>query len=149
MRSVFYMMGVILILLGIFGYSYTWSYDHRDAETLEEYATLDLQVSRQEDGSLEGANLSLYDYRYDDAQLQRRAMLYVDGVAWEMVASTRQTQMQFRRENKLFVTLPKSSLQDVLRARQVRLKFYYDNGQTIDLPLGKKELVAWQRKLRW
>jgi hypothetical protein len=37
----------------------------------------------------------------------------------------------------------------MLMAKEFRLKFYYDNGQSIDLPLGKNELISWQRKLRW
>lgn len=149
MRKFFLVIGIILMLLGVFGISFTWSHDHRTVETLEEYATLNFQSSRDVNGQLEGAVLSLWDYRYDNARLLKKAVLFTNGVPWEMVAATKQTQVNWQNENKLFVNFPKSSLRDMLMAKEIRFKFYYDNGQSIDLPLGKKELIAWQRKLRW
>lgn len=149
MQKIFLGIGIALMILGIFGVSYTWNYNHRTAATLDEYAKLDFQVSRDEEGDLEGAVLSLYDYRYDKTQLLKRAILFTDGAPWEMPASTKQTQVRWQTENKLFVSFPKSSLKDILMAKEVRFKFYYENGQSIDLPLSEKELVAWQRRLRW
>ena len=149
MQRIFFGIGIVLMLIGIFGISYTYHHDHRKVETLEQYATLDFQASRDINGNLEGAVLSLWDYRFDKAQLLKRAILYTDGAPWEMSAFTKQTQLRWNHENKLFVSLPRSALRDLLLAKEVRLKFYYDNGQSIDLPLGQKELVAWQRKLRW
>lgn len=149
MQKIFLAIGILLILSGIFGVSYTWHHDHRNATTLEEYCKLDFQVSRDEEGNLEGANLFLYDYRFDKTKLLKRAILFTDGAPWEMPASTKQTQVRWQNENKLFVSFPKSSLKDILLAKEIRFKFYYENGQAIDLPLSEKEMVAWQRKLRW
>lgn len=149
MQKIFLGIGIVLMLIGIFGISYTYNYDHRKVETLEAYATLDFQASRDINGNLEGAVLSLWDYRFDKAQLLKRAILFTDGAPWEMSASTKQTKTSWRYENKLFVSLPRMALRDLLLAKEVRFKFYYDNGQSIDLPLGQKEMVAWQRKLRW
>jgi len=149
MQKIFLGIGIVLILFGIFGASYTWHYDHRTVETLDAYARLDFQVSRDEEGNLEGAVLSLYDNRYDKTQLLKRAILFTDGAPWEMPAATKQTQNRWFNENKLFVSFPKSSLKDILAAKEIRFKYYYENGQSIDLPLSEKELVAWQRKLRW
>ena len=149
MQKIFLGIGIMLMVLGIFGASYTWHYDHRTAATLDDYAKLDFQVSRDEEGNLEGAVLSLYDYRYDKTNLLKRAILFTDGAPWEMPAATKQTPQRWRNENKLFVSFPKSSLKDILMAKEIRFKYYYENGQTIDLPLSEKELVAWQRKLRW
>ena len=149
MQKILLGIGVVLMMLGIFGMSYTWNHDHRQAKTLEEYATLDFQASRDEQGNLEGAVLSLWDYRYDKAQLLKRAILFTDGAPWEMPASTKQTRARWLNENKLFVSLPKMALRDLILAKEVRFKFFYDNGQSVDLPLGQKEMVAWQRKLRW
>lgn len=149
MQKIFFGIGILLVTIGIFGMSYTWHHDHREAKTLEEYATLDFQSSRDADGNLEGAVLSLWDYRYDKAQFLKRAILFTDGAPWEMPASTKQTRARWQNENKLFLSLPKILLRDLILAKEVRLKFFYDNGQSIDLPLGQKELVAWQRKLRW
>lgn len=149
MQKIFLGIGIVLILLGIFGTSYTWHYDHRSAETLEEYANIDFQVSRDVNGELEGAVMSLWDYRYDKAKLLPKAMLFTDGAPWEMPAATKQTPGKMFHENKLFVNFPKSSLKDLLLAKEIRIRFYYDNGQAIDLPLSPQGLVAWQRKLRW
>ena len=149
MQKIFLGIGILLILFGIFGVSYTWHHDHREAATLDDYARLEFQVARDEEGNLEGANLSLWDYRYDKTQLLKRAILFTDGAPWEMPISTRQTQQRWFTENKLFANFPKSSLKDILAAKEIRFKYYYENGQSIDLPLSEKELVAWQRKLRW
>ncbi len=149
MRRFFLGLGILLMLIGIFGVSYTWHHDHRKVATLESYATLDFKVARDEFGDLEGANLSLWDYRYDKSQLLPKAVLYVDGVPQEFSAATKQTPAQWQNENKLFVSLPKPSLIQILAAKEVRIQFFYDNNQSIDLPLGPKELVLWQRKLRW
>lgn len=149
MRKIFFVIGIFFMLVGVFGFSYTWNHDHRRTEFLEEYATLEFKSARDERGYLEGANLSLWDYRFDKAQLLKKAIIFIDGVPWEVEAATRQTLSNRWNENKLFIQFPKSSLRDMLTAREVRLKFYYDNGQTVDLPLGKNELITWQRKLRW
>ncbi len=149
MRKIFLIVGFFFMLIGIFGFSYTWNHDHRKTEFLEEYATLEFVSARDEQGYLEGANLSLWDYRFDKAQLLNKAIIFIDGVPWELEAATRQTLSNSRNENKLFIQFPKASLRDMLTAKEFRLKFYYDNGQSIDLPLSKKELITWQRKLRW
>ena len=149
MQKILFGIGIVLMMLGIFGTSYTWHYDHRTATALDEYAKLDFQVSRDEDGNLEGAVLSLFDYRYDKTKLLKRAILFTDGAPWEMPASTKQTPSRWQNENKLFVSLPKSCLKDILLAQEIRFKFFYENGQSIDLPLSEKELLNWQRKLRW
>ena len=149
MRKIFFVIGIFFMLSGIFGVSYTWNHDHRKTEFLEKYATLEFVSARDEFGNLEGANLSLWDYRFDKSQLLKKVIIFIDGVPFELNAATRQTLSNRQNENKLFVQFPKSSLRDMLKAKEFRLKFYYDNGQSIDLPLGKKELLAWQRKLRW
>ena len=149
MRKIFFVIGIFFMLTGILGISYTWNHDHRKTEFLEQYATLEFVSARDEKGNLEGANLSLWDYRFDKAQLLNKAIIFIDGVPWELNAATRQTSYEMKQESKLFISLPKLSLRDMLTAKEFRLKFYYDNGQSIDLPLSKNELISWQRKLRW
>ena len=149
MQKILLGVGIALILLGIFGASYTWHYDHREAETLDKYAATEFQVGRDADGNWESATLSLWDYRYDKAQLLNKVIVFTDGAPWEIDVVTKQTPVGWRNENKLFFQFPKSSLKDLLLAKEIRIKFFYDNGQSIDLPLGKKDLLAWQRKLRW
>ena len=154
MKNFITIIGILLIMTGIFGISYTWHIDHRSAENLSSYCRIDFQSSYNESGKLEGAILTLWDYRYDSSRHEPKAILYTDGDAWEMVASVKQddppeedTEHQFQHENKLFVELPRSSLPAIRRADEVRLRFYYDNGQVIDLPLDAPDLEYWKRQL--
>ena len=154
MQRILITMGILLMLLGIFGLSYTWHMDHRSADTLSEYAANEFNVSRDGEGYVEGAVLILWDYRFDDALLLPNVSLTVDGNSWEMNAATRHTPppqsgSRFRSENKLFVELPKESLRAVLNAENIRFQFFYNNGQVIDLPLSSKDLAVWKRKIRW
>lgn len=147
-------VGLAFIIIGIFGLSYTYQLDHRSAESLSSYCQIDFQSSHNEKGELEGAVLTLWDWRYDNSKLKPEAVLYTDGSAWEMKAAVKQTpapqknsQHKFQNENKLFVELPRSSLPAIKKADSVRFRFYYDNGQTIDLPLNEPDLAYWKRQV--
>ena len=147
-------VGLAFIIIGIFGLSYIYQLDHRSAESLSAYCQIDFQSSHNEKGELEGAVLTLWDWRYDNAKLKPEAVLYTDGSAWEMKAAVKQTpapqknsQHKFQNENKLFVELPRSSLPAIKKADSVRFRFYYDNGQTIDLPLNEPDLAYWKRQV--
>ena len=147
-------VGLAFIIIGIFGLSYIYQFDHRSAESLSAYCQIDFQSSHNEKGELEGAVLTLWDWRYDNSKLKPEAVLYTDGSAWEMKAAVKQTpapqknsQHKFQNENKLFVELPRSSLPAIKKADSVRFRFYYDNGQTIDLPLNEPDLAYWKRQV--
>jgi hypothetical protein len=153
-RQFITIVAVLFILIGIFGLSYTYQIDHRTARDLSSYARIDFQASYTDEGRLEGAVLSLWDYRYDSAQLMPDVVLYTDGTAWEMKAATKYTprpvpdaESFYKNENKLFIEFPRASLQSLRRASSVRLRFYYDNGQTIELPLSAQDLAYWQRAM--
>lgn len=147
-------VGLAFIIIGIFGLSYIYQLDHRSAESLSAYCQIDFQSSHNEKSELEGAVLTLWDWRYDNSKLKPEAVLYTDGSAWEMKAAVKQTpapqknsQHKFQNENKLFVELPRSSLPAIKKADSVRFRFYYDNGQTIDLPLNEPDLAYWKRQV--
>lgn len=151
-------LGLMLMMAGIFGISYTWHIDHRAASSLSAYCRIDFQSSYTERGTVEGAVLTLWDYRYDDARLKPKAILYTDGAAWEMAAAVKQVPPTYdldgedpenilKNMNKLFVELPRFSLPAILKADEVRFRFYYDNGQVIDLPLNGPDLEYWKRQL--
>ena len=147
-------VGLAFIIIGIFGLSYIYQLDHRSAESLSAYCQIDFQSSHNEKGELEGAVLTLWDWRYDNSKLKPEAVLYTDDSAWEMKAAVKQTpapqknsQHKFQNENKLFVELPRSSLPAIKKADSVRFRFYYDNGQTIDLPLNEPDLAYWKRQV--
>jgi len=149
-------VGLFCMLVGIFGVSYTYSYDHRTAESLSAYCRIDFQSSHTETGALEGAVLTLWDSRYDTKKLLPQAVIYTDGTAWEMVATVKQLPPpgesdptnRFKNENKLFCELPKASLKAVRNAETVRVRFYYEGGQTIDLPLNAPDLEYWKAQLQ-
>ena len=149
-------VGLFCMLVGIFGVSYTYSYDHRTAESLSAYCRIDFQSSHTETGALEGAVLTLWDSRYDTKKLPPPAVIYTDGTAWEMVATVKQLPPpgesaptnRFKNENKLFCELPKASLKAVRNAETVRVRFYYEGGQTIDLPLNAPDLEYWKAQLQ-
>ena len=153
-RQLVILVALLLILVGIFGLSYTYRIDHRTARSLSAYARIDFQASYTDEGRLEGATLALWDYRYDDAKLLPDVVLYTDGAAWEMKAATKYTPRPvpeadsfYKNENKFFVELPRASLPAIRKATGIRLRFYYDNGQTVDLPLSEPDLAYWQREL--
>ena len=153
-RRLIILVAMLLILIGIFGLSYTYQIDHRTARSLSAYARIDFQASYTDEGRLEGATLSLWDYRFDEAKFLPNVVLYTDGSAWEMKAATKYTprpvegaDSPYNNENKFFVELPRSSLPAIRKATSIRIRFYYDNGQTIDLPLNEPDLAYWQREL--
>jgi hypothetical protein len=164
-KNFVFILGTISIMAGIFGLSYTYHIDHRTAESLSAYCRIDFQSSFTEDGKLEGAVLSIWDFRYDGARLLPKAVLYTDGDAWEMSAAVKQLSPKerdeaqdpdtsaindehpYQYENKLFVEMPRSSLPAIKKAETVRFRFYYDNGQTIDLPLNEPDLAYWKAQL--
>jgi len=155
LKNFIFILGIICIIAGALGLCYTYQIDHRTADSLSAYCRIDFQSSRDEKNRLEGAVLSLWDYRYDSAYPEAKAVLYTDGIAWEMQGTVKQTspkehgeeEHQFQNENKFFFLLPRHSLSAIQKAEEVRLRFYYDNGQTIDLPLNEPDLKFWQEQL--
>ena len=149
-------VGLLLMLAGIFGFSYMYSYDHRTAESLSAYCRIDFQSSHTESGALEGAVLTIWDSRYGTEKLLPQGVLYSDGTAWEMVATVKQLpppgetdpSNRFKNENKLFCELPKASLKAGRNADEVRVRYYYEDGQTIDLPLNAPDLEYWKAQLQ-
>lgn len=139
----------MFIVAGILGVFYVWRYDHREVATLEEYATTEFQVSRDGKGHLEGAVFSLWDYRYDDSKLVPQMTLYIDEESFDFSAATKQTEVDLQHENKLFVNIPRECLKNLQAAKEVRIKFSYENGHEIFLPLSQNGLMNWQKKLRW
>ena len=153
-RQLVILIALLLILVGIFGLSDTYQIDHRTARSLSAYARIDFQTSYTGEGRLEGATLTLWDYRFDEAKLLPDVVIYTDGTAWEMKASTKYTprpvpeaDSPYKNENKFFVELPRASLSSVRKATTIRVRFCYDNGQAIDLPLNEPDLAYWQREL--
>ena len=154
MNRFLFVVGLLCISVGGFGLSYTYTHDHRQAETLTAYCDVDFRTSFAEDGSLEGAVLTLLDYRYDRARLLGRLVVYTDNSPWEMTAKVKSRALAYddpehplQHENKLFAELPRASLSSLKKCSAVRVRFYYLDGadeEAIDLPLSDGELAKWQ-----
>lgn len=151
--------GIFLMLLGIFGYSYTYSLDHRSALSLSSYCNIDFQSSYDVRGRLEGATLTIVDHRYSDTKLKPKITITADGDAWDIDVVTKQTaptysltayqaDTSFKNTNKLFLDLPVQLLPEIQKAGEVRVRFSYDNGTVIDLPLNASDLEYWKNQLR-
>ncbi len=152
-------LGVVLLLIGLIGYAYTYTADHRTAASLSAYCDIDFQGSRDEQGQVEGATLTLVDYRYSDARLKPLVSLAVDGEEREVDAVTRQTsptytwkdyqeRTSFHNTNKLFLEVPFDLLAKIRSADEVRVRFAYTDGLKIDLPLNAPDLEYWKKQLQ-
>ena len=157
MKKLIY-LGFLLILLGIFGTSYTYFADHRSAPSLSAYCDIDFQSSFDNAGKLEGATLTLMDYRYSDVRPDTHVIIKVDGEDWDIKSVTKQspptyslanTQSKdaFKNTNKFFLQLPADLLEKIKTAKDVRVLFSYDSGARIDLPLNESDLQYWKNQL--
>ena len=157
-------LGSFFLIAGVAGLLYTRCFDYRSANSLTEYCNVKFQVAYNEDGEAEGASLSLWDYRFDDEKLEAKAVLFINDSPWELVGKCRQLTVKERmreaktdnplaieypwqNENKLFLQLSPHAVSALGEADSVRLRFYYQDGYTLDLPLDKTELQHWQQQL--
>ena len=158
MRKVFFYFGILLCLLSCCGYGYIYLEDHREAASLSAYCRIDFQSSLDEMGRIEGATLSLVDYRYGSGRPKDVVTILTDGNNWDIDAVTRQTaptyslspydpDTSFKNMDKFFVEVPFWLLPEIRNAREVRVRFGYDDGTTIDLPLDAHDLAYWQNVL--
>ena len=49
-KKIFIALGLLLMVIGIFGLSYTWHIDHRTADSLSAYCRIDFQTSHTAQG---------------------------------------------------------------------------------------------------
>ena len=151
-------LGICLILLGIFGLSYTYTIDHRSAPSLSAYCNIDFKSSVDRHGKLEDATLAIVDYRYASAKPEPSVTITVDDEPWRIEAAIKQTpptydffhagaNTSFKITNKFFLHVPLEVLAKIAQAEAVRVTFRYDNGQVIDLPLNEPDLAYWKAQL--
>lgn len=151
-------IGVLLMIGGSFGWGHTYMYDHRKADSLSAYCDIDFQTDVDEEGRISTATLTMIDYRYNSAQLERRMQLICDGRVYNVDGVTKQTpptysiafynpRTTFMNTNKYFAELPDETFVPIRRAAEVRVRLTYDNGDIIDLPLNPHDLDYWQENL--
>ena len=152
------LFGVLLILFGGFGYGYTYMFDHRSADNLSAYCDIDFKSDVDEKGIVSTANLTILDYRFDGSKLKPALLLICDDNIFDMQASIRQTppsysiafyndKTTFKNTNKLFAEFPADSFDAIRKAQVVRIRFSYENGDTVELPLNEHDLQYWKDQL--
>ena len=152
------LFGVLLILFGGFGYGYTYMFDHRGADNLSAYCDIDFKSDVDEKGIVSTANLTILDYRFDGSKLKSALLLICDDDIFDMQASIRQTppsysiafyndKTTFKNTNKLFAEFPADSFDAIRKAQVVRIRFTYEDGTSIELPLNEHDLQYWKDQL--
>lgn len=152
------LFGVLLIMFGGFGYGYTYMFDHRSADNLSAYCDIDFKSDVDEKGIVSTANLTILDYRFDGSKLKPALLLICDDDIFDMQASIRQTppsysiafyndKTTFKNTNKLFAEFPADSFDAIRKAQVVRIRFSYENGDTVELPLNEHDLQYWKDQL--
>ena len=108
-HKIFFLLGSLLILLGGFGYGYTYMLDHRSADSLSAYCDIDFRADTDEHGKISTANLTLQDYRFAGDQLKPMILLVCDNDMYDIKASVRQTppsySVAFYNDKTTFITL--------------------------------------------
>ena len=152
------LFGIMLIIFGGFGYGYTYMADHRIADSLSAYCDIDFKTDVDEKGKVSTANLTILDYRFAGDRLKPALLLICDDDIFDMQASIRQTppsysiafyndKTTFKNTNKLFAEFPADSFNAIRQAQVVRIRFTYEDGTAIELPLNEHDLQYWKDQL--
>lgn len=152
------LLGIMLIMFGGFGYGYTYMIDHRTADSLSAYCDIDFKTDVDEKGVVSTANLTILDYRFAGGRLKPALLLICDDDIFDMQASVRQTppsysiafyndKTTFKNTNKLFAEFPAGSFAAIRNAQVVRIRFTYEDGTSIELPLNEHDLQYWKDQL--
>lgn len=152
------LFGIMLIIFGGFGYGYTYMADHRTADSLSAYCDIDFKTDVDEKGKVSTANLTILDYRFAGDRLKPALLLICDDDIFDMQASIRQTppsysiafyndKTTFKNTNKLFAEFPADSFNAIRQAQVVRIRFTYEDGTAIELPLNEHDLQYWKDQL--
>ncbi|MDY4883127.1 MAG: hypothetical protein SO129_01945 [Anaerovibrio sp.] len=152
------LFGIMLIMFGGFGYGYTYMIDHRTADSLSAYCDIDFKTDVDEKGVVSTANLTILDYRFAGDRLKPALLLICDDDIFDMQASIRQIppsysiafyndKTTFKNTNKLFAEFPADSFTAIRQAQVVRIRFTYEDGTSIELPLNEHDLQYWKDQL--
>ena len=158
-HKLLFLLGILLIVLGAFGYGYTYMMDHRSADSLSAYCDIDFKSDVDEKGRISTANLTLLDYRYAGDSLQPALLLICDDAIYDIQATVRQTppsyaiafydeKTTFKNTNKLFAEFPPVTFEAIRLAHTVKIRFSYTNGDSIELPLNDHDLQYWKDQLQ-
>jgi len=153
---------LILVIVAIAFYcSYTvFSYDSRTASNLSAYCNIDFRGEKDQTNKVTGATLSIMDFRYDSAPLEKVFIIDVDGRTYkiESIEISGQpptyspkdfpTGKSFKHTNTLFVTFPTQVLKEISKANNIKVSFQYMGSKSaIELPLSAIDLQYWKNQL--
>lgn len=152
-------LGIILILFGGFGWSFTYVYDHRPCDNLSGYCDIDFQTGVDKNGRVDSATLTILDYRYSSAKLLPTLTMICDDTVFDMEAAVRYTPPSYsiaffndkttlKNTNKLFVEFPHEAFDAILNADVITIQFSYDNCDKISLPLSEPDMDYWRSHLK-
>ncbi len=155
----FMAIGIIFILIGGFGWGFTYVYDHRPCDNLSGYCDIDFQTGVDRQGKIDSATLTILDYRYSSAKLLPTLTMICDDDTFELDAAVRQTPPSYsiaffndkttlKNTNKLFVEFPPESFEAIKKADVITIQFNYDNGDKISLPLSEPDMDYWRTHLQ-
>ena len=85
------LLGILMIFIGIVGCTYTYIIDHRSYDNLAQCCKASFNTAYAEDGHIEGANLTLIQYRYTGDKPNPITSIIIDGIDYPVEASVKQT----------------------------------------------------------
>ncbi len=148
-------VGVILMLIGIAGWSYTYTADHRSANSLSAYCDIDFRASKDRKGNVDSIILTIQDYRFSSTKLKPQLTLYIDGDPRVFDAKTKQvsptyelspydSKTSLKNMNKLFIEIPPEVAPAIKNAESIDAEFEYLGEDPIRLPLNSPDLSYWK-----
>lgn len=151
-------LGSLLILLGGFGYGYTYMYDQRTADSLSAYCDIDFRSGVNEKGVVDTANLTIIDYRFSGAEPLGSILMICDDDIFDLKAAVRQIPPSYslafynekttlKNTNKFFAEIPVDTFDAIRQAEIIRIRFAYENGDFVELPLNEHDLQYWKDQL--
>ena len=153
------LLGILMIFIGIVGCTYTYIIDHRSYDNLAQCCKASFNTAYAEDGHIEGANLTLIQYRYTGDKPNPITSIIIDGIDYPVEASVKQTMPTYdfskpfsnntlKTCNKFFIQIPLVALSKMAKtSHEIFIKFGYINGATYSLPLSDEQTVDWQMQL--
>jgi len=152
-------IGVMLIFIGSAGWVYTYMTDHRHARSLSAYCDIDFQTGFNVKGHVSSATLSIFDYRFSRPKLLPSLTLICDDESFEVHGVAKQqpptyslvpfsAKTSFKNTNKLFVEFPAAAYSSLKHAGSIRIRFAYDNGEVIELPLDTHDMGYWKEHMQ-
>ena len=151
-------IGIILMLIGTAGWTFTYTTDHRSAESLSAYCDIDFRASKDRKGNVDSIILTIQDYRFSSTKLKPQITLYIDGAPRVFDATAKQVSPTYelspydpktslKNMNKLFIEIPPEVAPAIKNAESIDAEFEYLGEDPIRLPLNAPDLSYWKNQV--